>query len=256
MLTAPGARDQVQSGCRYRSHGVAAHTGIDICCHAYHPRRRVAFHDGTSHQPARHSRHLRRRTGPPPRRTGPAMTKHSAATDHPTRRLVVALPGPYDQAREHYETLIPEADLARFFQMPSWQANLELAGINAPHGFMRYYRLDITAVMAGSPSLWKATQYLIGNHTIAERMFRQDPSVMLHAPLRTLMYAAPTGDTGNVASSQPSLPVPPLRQPAHRRRRPRTRRPVRPADHPSRRRPPAQLAAASSPAPIARGASR
>jgi hypothetical protein len=67
------------------------------------------------------------------------MTTHSTVTDHPDRRLVVALHDPYDQARAHYETLIPEADLARFFQVESWQATLELARINAPHGFMRYY---------------------------------------------------------------------------------------------------------------------
>jgi len=88
--------------------------------------------------------------------------------------------------------------------MATWQATLELAEINAPHGFMRYYRSDITAVMAGSPSLWRATQYLMGNHTIAERMFRHDPSVMLHAPLRTLLYADPNGDT-KLAIDQPSL---------------------------------------------------
>jgi hypothetical protein len=88
--------------------------------------------------------------------------------------------------------------------MASWQATLELAEINAPHGFMRYYRSDITAVMAGSPSLWKATQYLMGNHTIAERMFRHDPSAMLYAPLRTLLYADPDGDT-QLAIDQPSL---------------------------------------------------
>jgi hypothetical protein len=132
------------------------------------------------------------------------MTSHHTAIDHPARRLVVALPRPYDAAREHYETLVPEADLARFFQMASWQATLELAEINAPHGFMRYYRMDVTAAMAGSPSLWKATQYLMGNHTIAERMFRHDPSVMLHAPLRTLLYADPDGDT-KLAVDQPSL---------------------------------------------------
>jgi len=132
------------------------------------------------------------------------MTTHATAIDHPARRLVVALPRPYDAAREHYETLVPEADLARFFQMASWQATLELAEINAPHGFMRYYRMDVTAVMAGSPSLWKATQYLMGNHIIAERMFRHDPSVMLHAPLRTLLYADPDGDT-KLAVDQPSL---------------------------------------------------
>jgi Domain of unknown function DUF302 len=132
------------------------------------------------------------------------MTTHTTAIDHPCRRLLVALPQPYDQAREHYETLVPEVDFARFFQMASWQATLELAEINAPHGFMRYYRSDVTAAMASSASFWKATQYLMGNHTIAERMFRHDPSVMLHAPLRTLLYADADGDT-KFAVDQPSL---------------------------------------------------
>ena len=132
------------------------------------------------------------------------MTTHTTAIDHSSRRLVVALPAPYDEAREQYETLVPEVDFARFFQMASWQATLELAEINAPHGFMRYDRGDVTATMAGSTSLWKATQYLMGNHTIAERMFRHDPSVMLHAPLRTLLYADADGDT-KFAVDQPSL---------------------------------------------------
>jgi hypothetical protein len=47
------------------------------------------------------------------------MTTHTTVIDHPTRRLVVALSRPYDAAREHYETLVPEVDLARFFQMAS-----------------------------------------------------------------------------------------------------------------------------------------
>ena len=132
------------------------------------------------------------------------MTTHTTAIDHSSRRLVVALPAPYDEAREQYETLVPEVDFARFFQMASWQATLELAEINAPHGFMRYDRGDVTATMAGSTSLWKATQYLMGNHTIAERMFRHDPSVMLHAPLRTLLYADADGDT-KFAVDQPSV---------------------------------------------------
>jgi hypothetical protein len=132
------------------------------------------------------------------------MTSHSAAIDHPSRRLVVGLPQTYYEAREHYESLVPEVDIAQFSKMTSWQAVLELAEINAPHGFMRYYRSDITAAMTGSPSLWKATQYLMGNHTIAERMFRHDPSVMLHAPLRTLLYVDPDGDT-QLAVDQPSL---------------------------------------------------
>jgi hypothetical protein len=35
-------------------------------------------------------------------------------------------------------------------------------------------------------------------------MFRDDPAVMLHAPLRTLLYADPDGDT-KLAVDQPSL---------------------------------------------------
>jgi Domain of unknown function DUF302 len=130
------------------------------------------------------------------------MSTDSTAIEHRSRRLVIALPGTYDDVRTHYENLVPEVDSTRFFQMASWPATLELAEINAPHGFMRYYRMDVTAIMASSPSFWKATEYLMGNHTIAERMFRHDPSVMLHAPLRTLLYADRDGDT-KLAVDQP-----------------------------------------------------
>ena len=132
------------------------------------------------------------------------MTTVNTAVNHPSRRLIVHLPHLYDQARELYELLVPEVDMARFGEMANWQATLELAEINAPQGFMRYYRSDVTAAMAGSDSFWKATQYLMGNHTIAERMFHHEPAVMLHAPLRTLIYADPDGDT-KLAVDQPSL---------------------------------------------------
>lgn len=141
------------------------------------------------------------------------MTTQSTSVEHLSRRLVIALPGTYDDARARYEELVPEIDTAQFIQMASWQATLDLAEVNAPHGFMRYYRSDVTAVMASSPSSWKATQYLMGNHTIAERMFRHDPSVMLHAPLRTLLYAGPDGDTTFVVD-QPTLLFDSYRNPA------------------------------------------
>ncbi|MET7981416.1 MULTISPECIES: hypothetical protein [unclassified Streptomyces] len=132
------------------------------------------------------------------------MTTESAFVDHPARRLVVTLPRPYDAACEHFETLVPEADLQRFYQLGSWKATFELAEINGPHGFMRYHRSDVCALMAGSPSLWKATQYLMGNHVIAEPAFREDASAALHAPLPSLIYADPDGDT-KFAVDQPSL---------------------------------------------------
>jgi uncharacterized protein (DUF302 family) len=35
----------------------------------------------------------------------------------------------------------------------------------------------------------------MGNHTIAERMYRHDPAVMLYAPLRTLIHEDTDGAT-------------------------------------------------------------
>jgi hypothetical protein len=128
----------------------------------------------------------------------------SVAIDHPSRRLLIALPQPYDKARAIYETLVPEIEPTRFAAAQSWQEVLDLVKLMAPHGFLRYYRADLAPTMAGSGSTWQATQYLMGNHTIAQRMFRYDPAVMLHAPLRTLLYVDPRGET-RLAVDQPSL---------------------------------------------------
>ncbi|MDT3440228.1 MULTISPECIES: DUF302 domain-containing protein [unclassified Pseudofrankia] len=130
-------------------------------------------------------------------------TEPVCVTEHLVRRLDVAVPLPYDRAVSRYEELVPAVDLARFGLLATWDAALELAEINAPHGFMIYWRSDVTATMAGSPSDWKCVEYLMGNHTIAERMFRHDPTVMLYAPLRTVIYANTEGDT-RFAIDQPS----------------------------------------------------
>jgi uncharacterized protein (DUF302 family) len=45
--------------------------------------------------------------------------------------------------------------------------------------------------------------YLMGNHVIAERMFRHHPRAMLYAPLRTLIWEDPAGDAWFTAD-QPS----------------------------------------------------
>jgi hypothetical protein len=114
---------------------------------------------------------------------------------YPSTRFTIPLPDPYEAAVRRYEELVPPVDLARFGQLGTWDAVKELAEINAPHGFMIYWKTDITAIMAGSSSGWKCTEYLMGNHVIAERMFRYDAGVMLHAPLRTEIYADPHGGT-------------------------------------------------------------
>ena len=40
----------------------------------------------------------------------------------------------------------------------------------------------------------KAVEYLLGNHVIAESMFRHDPHALLYAPLRVLLFSDASGD--------------------------------------------------------------
>ncbi len=128
----------------------------------------------------------------------------TATTTFQVRRLSVLLPLLYDRAIERFGELVPAVDLARFGQLANWDAVIEQAEINAPHGFMVYWQADVTAIVAGSGSGWKCTEYLMGNHVIAQRMFHHDPAAMLYAPLRVVIHADQAGDTLFVID-QPSM---------------------------------------------------
>ncbi|MFF7755003.1 hypothetical protein ACFZCP_38570 [Streptomyces sp. NPDC007971] len=117
----------------------------------------------------------------------------SLAANFEVRHLSVPLHQPYNQARAHFNELVPVLDQARFEQLKSGEAVVEQVRINAPHHFMRYWEGDVTAAMTGSGSAWKCTSYLMGNHVIAERMYRRDPVAMLYAPLRVVIHEDRTG---------------------------------------------------------------
>ena len=76
----------------------------------------------------------------------------------------------------------------------SWDEVLAAAAINAPNDLMVYAMIDAEPLfcLAGHPT--KAVEYLLGNHTIAETMFRHDPRALLYAPLRVLVYADADGN--------------------------------------------------------------
>jgi hypothetical protein len=130
-------------------------------------------------------------------------TTAAQRTEYTTRRFDVILPQPYDDAVRRYEQLVPTVDFTRFGVLGTWDAVKEQAEINAPYGFMIYWKVDVTSVMAASPSNWKCSEYLMGNHVIAERMFHHEPAAMLHAPLRTVIYADIPGRT-HLVVDQPS----------------------------------------------------
>jgi hypothetical protein len=132
------------------------------------------------------------------------MSESNSVVEHPSRRLAIALPMSYDDARAKYESVVPAYDAKAFAAARSWDDTLAIAHIQAPHGFMLYARFDVAPILAGSPSDGRATEYLMGNHTIAETMFRHDPRVMLHAPLRTVICEGADG-VARFVVDQPSL---------------------------------------------------
>lgn len=63
--------------------------------------------------------------------------------------------------------------------------------------------MDVSPSMRLAGDLARCTEFLMGNHTIAERMFRHDPTAMLYVPLRTLIFAERDRDATFVVE-QPS----------------------------------------------------
>lgn len=64
---------------------------------------------------------------------------------------------------------------------------------NAPNELMRYGKIDATPLLGVAGHSTRAIEYLIGNHVIAESMFRHDPKALLYAPLRMLVYSDDDG---------------------------------------------------------------
>lgn len=126
---------------------------------------------------------------------------------HEVNRLEVAVGSTFGDFRDRYERAVPELDAGRLDALvrsgAEWDAVVQAAWENAPYDFMRYWSFDVTPVMRLAGDSWKCAEYLMGNHTIAQRMYTRDPAVMLYAPLRTAIYEDGDGTTW-FAVDQPS----------------------------------------------------
>src|SRR5579863_574174 len=129
---------------------------------------------------------------------------------HQVTRLVFDTGQPYEEFRARYEAAVPALDEKRLAEFAArraaWAEVIADAAATAPHGFLIFWRLDTTPVMSLAGNTTRCTAYLMGNHTIAEQMYRHDPAVMLYVPLRTVIYASPD-DRAFFAADQPSTEV-------------------------------------------------
>jgi hypothetical protein len=118
---------------------------------------------------------------------------------HEVDRIAIAVGSGFEDFRERYERSVPILDVERFAALvrerADWDTVLRVTAENAPHHFIRYWTLDSDALMRLAGHSPHCSTYLMGNHTIAERMYRHDPAVMLYAPLRTLIHDDADGIT-------------------------------------------------------------
>jgi len=91
-----------------------------------------------------------------------------------------------------YEEAVPAnplRDIVALVQRgANWGEVLDAHAEWAPHGFLIYFRNEVHPVMQLAGDQNDCIAYLMGNVTIAERMFRHDPRAMLYAPLHTAIW--------------------------------------------------------------------
>jgi hypothetical protein len=123
--------------------------------------------------------------------TSPAKSANFAMVPHTMNRIDVSIGVDFDEFRAAFEKAAPRYDPEPLREIAerggSWDEVLAAAAINAPNDLMVYATIDAVAGVALAGHTTKAVEYLLGNHTIAETMFRHDPRALLYAPLRVLV---------------------------------------------------------------------
>ena len=112
---------------------------------------------------------------------------------HEVNRLSLATGTSYDDFRARYEAAVPWFEGTG--DATGWDAVRRAADERAPHGFLLYAVVDAEPIMRLAGHTARCVTYLMGNHTIAERMYRHNPAIMLYAPLRTAIHEDGAGTT-------------------------------------------------------------
>jgi hypothetical protein len=141
---------------------------------------------------------------------------------HNVNQLGIEVPGTFDDFRGRYEEAVPALDPAAIpgfvEREATWDEVVAWTEAAAPHGFLIYWSLDMK-LMALAGDQGSCVTYLMGNHTIAERMYRHDQVAMLYVPLRTVICAAVDGPTQFVidqpSTALSSLGIPEITEVGH-----------------------------------------
>lgn len=119
--------------------------------------------------------------------TSPQIT----TTTYEATRLAIASRTPFTDLIDRFEAAVPPVTPALVDGADDWAQVEARTTPAATNGFLIYARLDPGATMriAGNGrDDRRSAVYLMGNHLIAETMYRHHPGVMLYAPLRVEIH--------------------------------------------------------------------
>ena len=131
------------------------------------------------------------------------MTSSAQTHSRTVRRLTIDIDD-FDEFQARYEDAAPMYDLAaRLPQLSNWDEVIKDVEAVAPYGFVRYATIDASPAFSIAGHKTRSVIYLMGNHTIAETMYRHDAGVLLYAPLRLCLYEDLDG-RAHLSIDQPS----------------------------------------------------
>jgi uncharacterized protein (DUF302 family) len=118
--------------------------------------------------------------------------------DHSMTRVDVLTCVEFDEFLRAFEAAAPSFDPVPTQRIVdsggTWDEVRAKVAENAPNELMVYAKIDATPLLGVAGHEVKAVEYLLGNHVIAETMFRHDPRALLYAPLRVLVYSDTDGN--------------------------------------------------------------
>lgn len=118
--------------------------------------------------------------------------------DHQMTRIDIYTGIAFDDFRRAFEKAAPVFDANAIRELTkkggTWDDVKRAVAANAPHELLVYATIDGTALLGVAGHTTRAIEYLLGNHVIAETMFRHDPKALLYAPLRVLLHSDADGN--------------------------------------------------------------
>jgi hypothetical protein len=137
----------------------------------------------------------------------PMSNPKPRTVEHQMTRIDIPTGIAFDEFRSAFERAAPPFDANGIRELTdkggTWDDVKQAVAASAPYELLTYAMIDATPLLGVAGHTTRAVEYLVGNHVIAETMFRHDPKALLYAPLRLLIHSDADG-TAILSIDRPS----------------------------------------------------